>query len=258
MKRIMPDGEPFFLPGNDIGVLLVHGFTGAPREMRWLAEKLTHQGYTTLGIRLAAHATRQADMIRARCTDWIASVEDGLHLLQGCTQHQVIVGLSMGGALALHAGACLPVRGVIALSTPFSSPDVRLEKLAPIMPFISLFWRYADKPAADWHEPSRATNHVEYPSYPVRATAEMVNLLRTMQKRLQDVLIPVLLIQSRADQSVPEQHAEKLFAELGSNDKHIHWLEKSGHVVTCDVEREQVFEQVYKFVQRIHSEEVKT
>ena len=58
---IMPTAEPFFFPGGPTGCLLVHGFTGTPKEMRWLGEHLVSQGYAALGVRLAAHATRIED-----------------------------------------------------------------------------------------------------------------------------------------------------------------------------------------------------
>jgi carboxylesterase len=67
MPQIIPTAEPFFFPGNGqntrIGCLVTHGFTGAPKEMRWLGESLNRQGYTVCGIRLTGHATRPEDMI---------------------------------------------------------------------------------------------------------------------------------------------------------------------------------------------------
>jgi len=42
---LIPTAEPFFYPGNETGCLLIHGFTGAPKEMRWLGEYLTGKGY---------------------------------------------------------------------------------------------------------------------------------------------------------------------------------------------------------------------
>ena len=68
MPQIIPTAEPFFFPGQGenarIGCLVTHGFTGAPKEMRWLGEYLHRQGYTVCGMRLAGHATRPADMVR--------------------------------------------------------------------------------------------------------------------------------------------------------------------------------------------------
>jgi len=54
--QTFPGAEPFFLSGSRCGCLLVHGFTGTPKEMRWMGENLHSQGYTVLGIRLSGHA----------------------------------------------------------------------------------------------------------------------------------------------------------------------------------------------------------
>ena len=65
MKKLtIPTAEPFFFPGEkSTGVLLTHGFTGAPKEMRWMGEYLNREhGYPCLGVRLAGHATRPEDM----------------------------------------------------------------------------------------------------------------------------------------------------------------------------------------------------
>src|SRR5512134_1587597 len=127
MSQIIPTAEPFFFPGDSSkpACLLVHGFTGTPKEMRWMGEFLNGHGYTCLGVRLAGHATHPEDMIRSRYTDWIGSVEDGYHLLRGVTDKIFLVGLSMGGDLALLLSTRLAqrVRGVVAMSTPYKLPD---------------------------------------------------------------------------------------------------------------------------------------
>jgi carboxylesterase len=62
MKQIIPTAEPFFFPGSRAGTLLVHGFTGAPKEMRPMGEYLHRERhYTILGLRLSGHViTRDA------------------------------------------------------------------------------------------------------------------------------------------------------------------------------------------------------
>ncbi len=121
---IIPTAEPFFFPGKpgQPGCLLIHGFTGAPKEMRWMGEYLSQQGFPSLGVRLAGHATRPEDMIRSRYTDWMASVEDGYHLLRGVTDRVYLMGLSMGGILSLLMSTKLDVAGVVAMSTPYRLP----------------------------------------------------------------------------------------------------------------------------------------
>lgn len=48
---VIPSAEPFLFLGDDTGILLVHGFTGAPKEMRTMGEYLAAHGKTVLGIR---------------------------------------------------------------------------------------------------------------------------------------------------------------------------------------------------------------
>jgi carboxylesterase len=62
----MPSAEPFFIPGGKIGCLLVHGFTGTPKEMRMLADSLVQEKYTILTPRLTGHATSLEDMERTK------------------------------------------------------------------------------------------------------------------------------------------------------------------------------------------------
>ena len=47
MKIVRKNPDPFYLEGSRrIGILLVHGFTGSPSEMRLLGEYLNQKQYT--------------------------------------------------------------------------------------------------------------------------------------------------------------------------------------------------------------------
>lgn len=244
---IIPSAEPFLFPGDRTGCLLVHGFTGTPKEMRWLGEYLAGQGRTVLGVRLAGHATRPEDMIRARWPDWLASVEDGWHILSGCTDQIFLMGLSMGGILSLLFAAQHPVAGVVAMSTPHHLPnDPRLKIVKPL----SLIKPFMAKGPEDWFDQEALRQHTSYPSMPTRAIAELNGLLAEMRLALPRVTAPVFLVNSKQDQAVkPEdKHLEHIYAELGSQNKRILWIENSGHVITRDAQRQQVFEAVSGFV----------
>ncbi len=96
-KDYLRGGEPFLLQGGREGVLLVHGFTGFPRDMRPLGEHLNQQGLTALGVRLAGHGTHVDDLTRTHWRDWYRSVLDGYGLLRGLCSKVWVMGLSMGG-----------------------------------------------------------------------------------------------------------------------------------------------------------------
>ncbi|MCH7587496.1 MAG: alpha/beta fold hydrolase [Chloroflexi bacterium] len=249
MNIVQTDGRPFFIGNGETGCLLVHGFTGAPKEMRLLGEHLAEDGYTVLGTRLFGHATDQTDLIRARWGDWLLSVEDGYHILSGTCTQIFILGLSMGGILALLISSNFPVSGVIAYSTPYEFPVARIRPFIPLIPLISKFRPFFSKGEPDWNDPSQTHDHFEYTDYPVRAAYELNVLLKKMRRALPKINVPVLQVHSKVDKSVPPYHAERIFEKLGSRDKRLLWLENSGHVVIEDSQRSMVFEATSDFIQ---------
>jgi carboxylesterase len=224
--------------------------------MRWMGEHLAAQGFSVLGVRLAGHATHPEDMIRSRWTDWIASVEDGYHLLRGLADHIYLVGLSMGGVLALLMSTRLDVKGVVAISTPMEMPaDWRLNyigllsKLRPYMPKSKL------PPGSTWFDKEAWKDHVSYPQNPVRSIAELDSLLQEMRAALPQVSAPVLLIHSVNDKYVLPENMESIYSGLvNTADKTKLRVRQSGHVVTRDAARMQVFEAAVQFVRRVETE----
>ncbi|MFQ5923269.1 MAG: alpha/beta hydrolase [Anaerolineales bacterium] len=253
MKNVMPGGEPFFYPGgSEMGCLLSHGFTGAPEEMRWMGKHLAGQGITTLGVRLFGHATQPADMNRARQQDWLASVEDGYHMLANQVSKLVVVGLSMGGALSMIMARDFPVAGVAVMSTPPWFPDDRVRQLRPILPLVSKLRKYAPQDdESDWHDKEAERANVHYPVWPVRASAELHDLLDEMRNTLDQVTVPALLIYSRGDGGIPKESGQVMYDRLGSTNKELLWLTESGHNIPMDASREQAFEATAAFVRRV-------
>ena len=217
-----------------------------------MGEFLAEHGYTVLGVRLAGHATRPGDMIRSRYTDWLASVEDGYHLLRGAVERVMLVGLSMGGVLSLLSATRLDVNGVVAMSTPYElAHDPRLKIIRPLSFFAPYLPKTKQAPGAGWFDKEAWKDHVSYPRNPVRSIGELNRLLIEMRAALPKVRVPVLLIHSKDDQYVLPENAEKNFNALGTSDKELVWVTGSGHVVTRDAARHQVFETALKFIRRV-------
>jgi carboxylesterase len=254
MNQIIPTAEPFFFPGKpgQAGCLLIHGFTGAPKEMRWIGEFLNDQGLHCLGVRLAGHATRPEDMIRSRDTDWMTSIEEGYHLLRGVTDRIYLVGLSMGGMLALLMSTRLQVGGVVAMSTPYRLP---YDYPPWLIRALSLVVKYQpkgkDEPGATWFDKSAYAEHVSYPQNPVRSGAELQRLAREMRAALPRVEVPVLLMHSKNDTYVLPENMECISADLGASEVRKLYVTESGHVVTRDAAREEVFRAAFEFIQYV-------
>jgi carboxylesterase len=255
MSQIIPTAEPFFFLGDRSkpACLLIHGFTGAPKEMRWMGEYLNEHGLTCLGVRLAGHATDPEDMIRSNWTDWTASVEDGYSLLRGVTENIFLVGLSMGGILSLLMSTRLNVRGVVAMSTPYKLPDdPRLRHIEWISKIVAYMPKSDEEPGASWFDKEAWKGHISYPQNPVRSIGELNKLLGEMRAALPKIDKPVLLIHSKDDKYVLPENMEMIYADLeNASDKTKLYITGSGHVVTRDAARRQVFESALEFIQRV-------
>lgn len=257
MNQIIPTAEPFLFLGDPSkpACLLIHGFTGTPKEMRWMGEFLNQQGYTCLGIRLAGHATHPEDMIRSNWTDWTASVEDGYHLLRGLSSDIFLVGLSMGGILSLLMSTKLDVRGVVAMSTPYKLPDdPRLRHIDWISKIVAYMPKSDEVPGSSWFDKDAWKDHISYPENPVRSIGQLNLLLGEMRAALPQLHVPVLLIHSEDDGYVLPANIELIYADLlNASDKTKLFVTGSGHVVTRDAARQQAFQYALEFIQRIES-----
>lgn len=252
---IIPTAEPFLFIGDTAktGILLTHGFTGAPKEMRWMGEYLHREhGFTCLGVRLAGHATRPEDMIRSTHEDWLASVEDGYHLLRGVCDRVVLVGLSMGGVLSLITAARFPVAGVVAMATPYGlPPDWHLNHTRLLSKFIPYMPKSKEPPGTGWFDKAAWQEHVAYPQNPLRAIGELKRLLEILRESLPRVSAPTLLIYSQDDKYLPLGSLQSLayiYGQVGATRKEKLVISGSGHVLPRDARREEVFQAAAQFI----------
>jgi carboxylesterase len=252
MSLLMPGAEPFFLPGNHIGCLLSHGFTATPQEMREMGEYLNLRGYTVLGVRLSGHGTRWEDLARSQWTDWLASVEDGYHLLQGHCDQIIPIGLSTGSMLNLILAAQIRFPAVVAMATPVDLPAIpALRLLYPVLRPLSWLIPAVKKGAPDWRDPEASIARVDYDRYPLMAVREFGKCLRAVQQALPAISSPLLLLHSREDTFVLPEHAERIAAAVSSTRVSIHLVENSNHIISSDAQRLQVFKLTAAFLEEV-------
>ncbi len=252
MNVTMPGAETFFYPGGRVGCLLTHGFTATPQEMHELGTRLASQGYTVLGVRLFGHGTKLEDIARSRWPDWLASVEDGYHLLREWCDQIVVMGFSTGGCLSLIMVSELPVDGIITLSAPYLLPPIPfLKQLYPILPALSVFLPAIRKGPPVWKDMEAAKSRVQYDAYPLRSVYEFGAMLDEMRPRLNKVTAPALLIHSLDDNFIPPSDMQHIYDSLGSTEKRMVHVKNSNHIITCDAAREEVFRETGSFVAQI-------
>jgi carboxylesterase len=246
--------EPFLLQGGDVGCVCTHGFTASPEEMRWLAEYLNARGLTIYAPRLSGHGTTPARMRQQHWQDWFDDVRDGVALLRPHCRKVFAVGLSMGGLLSLRLAAAGLVEGAAVLAAPLYVDH-------PLMPYTRwikyiLHYKRAnpgdlDNRVRDIQRRAGRDDHgrVAYDDWtPVAAAAQLHALMIDVRRHLPDVRVPLLLIYSKNDQTVPFDNLRQVAEGVRSTDLVQRVLEHSDHVLTQEIERETVFSTVWEFI----------
>jgi carboxylesterase len=250
----LPGAEPFFFQGGATGCVLVHGFMSSPGEMRWLGQFLHQQGLTCYGIRLTGHGTDYRQMAHIRWPEWVADVVDACTLLQQTCEQVFIVGHSMGGLLALLAGAVLPVDGLVIMASPvlFAS---RWIALSSMLKYITPFRDSMDRthlPGLMREEQALRgeplLGRIRYDMWSVTCLAELYAVSKAARARLPEITIPTCLIYSTADQTAPYDNMQLIASQIRSKVISQHTLHKSDHNLMLDEEKERVFQWTWDFV----------
>ncbi len=231
--------DPFFLNGGDeIGAVLVHGYLTAPDEMRPLGRYLARQGVTVSAIRLTGHGTRPEALQGVHWQQWVADVRAGVEGLRRRCERVALVGLSLGGMLALLVAADMPhLYRVVACSTPDVATLRPLRLAASLAPLV----RTIPKVGSDVRDPEMRRRHYTYTRFPLSSAAQLYHLARAMEAALPHLHVPTLLIHARHDRVVPPRTAYRLAARIGGL-AHILWIARGGHTVVMDYDRARVFE----------------
>lgn len=246
---IMQGAEPFFLPGGNKGVLLVHGFTGMPSEMLLLGRSLQEQGYTVLCPRLTGHGTSPQDLEHTTAVNWFDSVRDGYAVLAGCTDSISIAGLSMGALLALLLSAQAEVRCVVSMAAPiFIQAENRLKLLPPKRDCDGIFVPKHRRHLQD--VPSFC--NLSYSRMPLLAVHEFFDVMNSAKRRLMEVKRPLLILQGLKDRTVKPKSAEYIYAHVSSPLKKLCWLPDSGHLIPLESDREAAFMRIKNFFRENH------
>jgi carboxylesterase len=241
------DPIPFVLPGGPVGVLLIHGFTGSPPEMRRVGDYLHQRGLTVSGPLLPGHGTTVEDLNQTRWTEWTRHVEGAMAELQARCETVFVGGLSMGAVLTLYLAAHHPdVPGVVAYAPATLVSDWRMS-LVPVLKYVK---RRAPKGESDMHDADAKSHIWSYEDWPMVAVHELQKLTREVKRLLPQMAPPLLVVCSSGDETVHPDSAQYTYDHAGSTDKELVTLHGCGHVLTVDCEWEAGAERTYQFIER--------
>ena len=236
---------------RDRGVLLLHGFFGTPSEMRFLAKALSDSGFSVLAPRYPGHGTAIEEMTRSSVESWYECAREACIELSSRCREVHLAGLSMGALFAVLLAEEFAVPKIALMSMP-SAVTGRGLYLTPVIGRFRKILYTSKKVRASLNKgvnnPVERARHISYTEgVPLLQVWQLHKMIQRAMKALPRVGSAALVIQSKGDETVPPDSLERIMRRLGSAHKESLLLERSGHALTVDYEKDIVADRVTRF-----------
>jgi len=259
------------LPGGRSGVLLIHGLTGTPTEMRFVAKGLNRNGFTVHAMQLAGHCGDEEDLLKTGWRDWYQSVCDAADRLRGEVDQMFVAGLSMGALLALKLAADRPdqVDGLGLYGTTFvydgwTIPWIgRLSFMLPLVCSLGFGWNQRFQECfpygiKDERIRQRIANSMlsgdsaaaGLPGNPWPSLAEFYRLSFLVRRQLGSIRTPCLVVHA-VDDDVASLKNVRMVVRGVQGPVETVLLEDSYHMITVDKERDKVIDRSTRFFNHV-------
>lgn len=207
--QYMRGAEPFHFEGDTTGVLLLHGFSGSCAEVRPLGHVLRAAGYGVYAPALAGHGTHPDDLLPIGAAHFFEHVEAAYAFAHSRWRRVYLIGLSLGGTLALHLAAHHAVAGIVTIASPVYMRR-HIKRGIPLAHRWSP-WRRVVSNLAAWRG-----EVVGYRTTPTASLLVFLEVLEHVRAELPAVRAPLLALHSRKDDTVPASNAEFIVEHVGS------------------------------------------
>ena len=229
-------------------VLLLHGFTGSPWEVRPLGESLAARGFHVEAIRLPGHGIGPEAMAWVTWRDWEQAAEEALHKLKGFT-HVFVAGLSMGALLGMLLAARHPktVRGLVLMAPvwklrPLDGRVLRRLRWLPIADWTGM---WIEKKTTDIEDELSRADAPILPRYPLARLFDLFTIQDHARDAVPQVHCPALVAAAEQDHVVDFRSVERLVGELPR--ARLLRLRRGFHILPRDHDRAQLADAVAGF-----------
>jgi len=229
---VKADPSPFDFGGETrAAALCLHGLTGTPYEVRPLGEALAASGIRAVGPWNPGHDSTPADLAATTHGQWVEAAREHFRKLRARHERVFIVGMSMGGLLALTLAAEEEVDGLVVVGTPLRlSRSVSLS--VPLVKHVRPFLQKSG--GSDIRDDAARARHPGYNQMPLASVHELLHLQRRVKSGLERVSAPILVAHGALDRTANPANAQEIFDCVSSAVKELSILEASGHVCPVD------------------------
>lgn len=229
-------------PGAN-GVLLLHGAGDTPQVLGGLAQYLGERGFSVRVPLLSGHGRALRDFAAVSAKAWHDDARREYDAMRESHERVAVVGLSMGGALAIRLAADRgsDVPALVLLAPYVAMPDY-VRRAARSSIWWGPLWPYfSSRGGRSVHDPEAAARALGYGLFTPAALRSLHQVMLDADRALPAVTAPTLVVHSREDNRIPRDGATAAFDRLGAREKQLIWVEGAGHVITVDFGYERVF-----------------
>lgn len=267
---MLQDKYSFALEGtNGRGVVLIHGLTGIPAEMKLVAKQLQRVGYSVYAPLLRGHGKDVPTLLKTRWQDWRDGLLEDIQHFASRVDSLFTAGICVGGKLGMLAAE--EMKPKIA-ATAIYSPCFRFDgwnvpwyyKLAPVgLPVVTkLPWcrhrSYSETETLGIKDERLRTYMASAEAegvindFPVLSLWEMYQLGARLKKRLPHITTPTLVVHAQEDDLSHPRNATVIASRIGAPHE-LYWVENSYHMVHVDKQYPQVAQRTAEFFARHHA-----
>ena len=239
--------------GRRRACLLLHGFMGTPADFGGLAKALDAAGWDVHAPLLPGHGTDPRDLEGLTADDMIEGAEAELIALRERYGEVVVVGFSMGGAIALMLSERHDASGLVLIN-PFFKTTHKVYYVLPPRWWYALLSGSVDyvvRPAEVVNVNRReARPHIiAYKVIPTCAFGEAFEVAgRARSAEPRDV--PVLVLLSEDDATASPSASREVYDRISVTTKALKTFRRSNHILLWDYDREEAIEAILEFVGR--------
>jgi esterase/lipase/1-acyl-sn-glycerol-3-phosphate acyltransferase len=253
-------GSPLFL-GNDVksvkkiqnfGVVLVHGYKSAPKEVEDLAKFLNGYGIKTYSVRLKGHGTSPSDLKNYSWFDWYEAVQRGYCALGNICSNIAIVGFSTGGLLSLLTASqkksLNKLVGIVSINSALKLRDIKSKMIPGINLWNELLEKFnLEKGRMEFIDDVPENPHINYSRNYIKGVYELEKLMILCENNLHKISLPTLIIQSKKDPVVNPISGKIIFDKIKSQQKKLVEMDFENHVIITSKNKELVFQEIINF-----------
>lgn len=238
--------EPFYFSGEETGILLIHGFTASPIDMKPLGESFRDWGYTVNAPLLAGHGRTPEEMKDTDWEDWLGEADKALAKMRKTCKQIIAVGHSMGGLIALALAAQHELNGVVSINAPIVYRDPELHEAYCLLDK----QEYVDKPhkSSEISITKEGLPHFSYIKVPVKCFVSLNKAISTVQNELTKIDCPALIIQCLEDQTIHPSSGGIIANSLGHQNKEVVYWENENHYLPLSSARTELAQRIKQFM----------